>query len=93
MVLKIAEGYTVGAMLEVIKEVITCKRALQLRVHPLTHVELISSICKLEPVYKEEEEAFVQWYLKTPIGHRKARQVEIEAELKAEQAPKSKKKA
>ncbi|PSN29758.1 IQ and AAA domain-containing protein 1 [Blattella germanica] len=37
--------------------------------------------------------AMTKWYLKTPIGRRKARQVEIEAELKAEQAPKSKKKA
>lgn len=70
----------------------TCKRALQLRIQPLTHIELINSLCKLEPVYKEEEEAFLQWFLKTPIGRRKARQLEIEAELKAELAPKSKKK-
>jgi hypothetical protein len=76
----------------VIKEVMTCKRALQLRVQPLTHTELINSLCKLEPVYKEEEEAFLQWFLKTPIGRRKARQLENEAELKAELAQKPNKK-
>lgn len=91
-IFQVSDGYTVGAILEVIKEVMTCKRALQLRVQPLTHIELINSLCKLEPVYKEEEEAFLQWFLKTPIGRRKARQLEIEAELKAALAPKSKKK-
>lgn len=91
-IFQVSDGYTVGAILEVIKEVMTCKRALQLRVQPLTHIELINSLCKLEPVYKEEEEAFLQWFLKTPIGRRKARQLEIEAELKAVLAPKTKKK-
>ncbi|KAJ4427993.1 hypothetical protein ANN_24006 [Periplaneta americana] len=90
--LQVSDGYTVGSILEVIKEVMTCKRALQLRVQPLTHAELINSLCKMEPVYKEEDEAFLQWFLKTPIGRRKARQLEIEAELRAELAPKPKKK-
>jgi hypothetical protein len=89
---QISDGYTVGAILEVIKEVMTCKRVLQLRVQPLTHVELINSLCKLEPVYKEEDEAFLQWFLKTPIGRRKTQQQETEAELRAKPAPKSKKK-
>jgi hypothetical protein len=87
--LQVSDGYTVGAILQVIKEVMTCKRVLQLRVQPLTHVELINSLCKLEPVYKEEDEAFLQWSLKTPIGRRKARQLEIEGELRAEIAPNS----
>lgn len=89
---QVSDGYTVGAILEVIKEVMTCKRVLQLRVQPLTHVELINSLCKLEPVYKEEDEAFLQWFQKTPIGRRKARQLEIEGELRAELATKSNKK-
>nr|CAD7425193.1 unnamed protein product [Timema monikensis] len=80
---KLSDGYTVGVILQVIKEVMTCKRILQLRVLPLTHAELINALCKHEPVYKEEEESFLQWFIKTPIGRRKARALEIEAELRA----------
>lgn len=41
---KISDGYTIGAIVQCIKEVITCKRMLQLRVQPLTHAELINSL-------------------------------------------------
>lgn len=41
---KISDGYTVGAIVKTIQEVITCKRMLQLRVQPLTHVELINAL-------------------------------------------------
>lgn len=30
----------------------------QLRTHPLTHVELINALSTKDPVYKEEEDAF-----------------------------------
>lgn len=41
---KISDGYTIGAIVRTIQEVITCKRMLQLRVQPLTHVELINAL-------------------------------------------------
>lgn len=41
---KISDGYTIGAVVKCIREVINCKRMLQLRVQPLTHVELINSL-------------------------------------------------
>lgn len=41
---KISDGYTIGAVVQCIREVITCKRMLQLRVQPLTHAELINSL-------------------------------------------------
>lgn len=41
---KISDGYTIGVIVQCIKEVITCKRMLQLRVQPLTHAELINSL-------------------------------------------------
>lgn len=41
---KISDGYTIGAIVKTIQEVITCKRMLQLRVQPLTHVELINAL-------------------------------------------------
>ncbi|XP_075224915.1 dynein regulatory complex protein 11 [Lycorma delicatula] len=77
---KLSDGYTVGTILNVIKDVMTCKRVLQLRIQPLTHAEIINVLSKYEPIYKEEEEAFISFYSKTPIGRRKARALEIEAE-------------
>lgn len=41
---KVSDGYTIGAIVQCVREVITCKRMLQLRVQPLTHVELINSL-------------------------------------------------
>lgn len=100
---KVSDGYTIGSVVNCIQDVITCKRMLQLRVKPLTHVELINAlrlalwykfspkffsfVCQpkktrmkyrffpfiqyfdslpsnsaKEPVYREEEEAFLSWY-------------------------------
>lgn len=41
---KVSDGYTIGSVATCIREVITCKRMLQLRVKPLTHVELINAL-------------------------------------------------
>ncbi|CRK93455.1 CLUMA_CG006991, isoform A [Clunio marinus] len=59
---KVSDGYTIGSVVSCIQDVITCKRMLQLRVKPLTHVELINALSTKEPIYREEEEAFLTWY-------------------------------
>lgn len=41
---KVSDGYTIGSVAGCIRDVITCKRMLQLRVKPLTHIELINSL-------------------------------------------------
>lgn len=41
---KVSDGYTIGSVAKCVQEVITCKRMLQLRVHPLTHAELINAL-------------------------------------------------
>lgn len=41
---KVSDGYTIGSVAQCIRDVITCKRMLQLRVKPLTHVELINAL-------------------------------------------------
>lgn len=68
----------------------TIKRMLQLRVHPLSPLELINALCKRIPVYKEEEEAFALWWTKTPMVRRRLRAIELlieeEAELQVRQA-------
>lgn len=40
----------------------TTKRMVQLRNHPLTHVELINALSFKDPVYCEEEDAFLGLY-------------------------------
>ncbi|KAJ1529199.1 hypothetical protein ONE63_006003 [Megalurothrips usitatus] len=75
---QISDGYTVGRILSVLRDVMTCKRILQMRVQPLTHAELVSALSRHDPVYKEEEEAFFAWFQRTPIGRRKARALELE---------------
>lgn len=61
----------------------TCKRVLQLVVQPLNHFELINALSKRQPIYKEEEEAFLQWLQKTPIGRKKAKYLEMLQEEEA----------
>ena len=46
----------------------TCKRMLRLKIQPIKITEILDALSEFEPVYKEEEEAFVQWYAKTPLG-------------------------
>ncbi|XP_034250065.1 dynein regulatory complex protein 11 [Thrips palmi] len=75
---QISDGYTVGRILAVLRDVMTCKRILQMRVQPLTHAELVTALSRHDPVYKEEEEAFLAWFQRTPIGRRKARAMELE---------------
>lgn len=41
---RISDGYTIGAVDSCLKEVLTCKRKLQLRTQPLTHAEIINTL-------------------------------------------------
>lgn len=82
--------FNTGAIISTIQEVMTVKRTLQLRVHPLNALELVNVLCKKTPVYKEEEEAMAVWWTKTPTCRRRVRAIEqLEeemAELQAKQA-------
>lgn len=79
---KISDGYTIGAIDSCLKEVLTCKRKLQLRTQPLTHAEIINTLSMRDPVYREEEEAFDNWWSKTPLGRRYERALEMEEEAR-----------
>lgn len=37
-----------------------------------------------DPVYREEEEAFISWWSKTPLGRRNQKAIEVEAQAKLE---------
>ncbi|XP_054743472.1 dynein regulatory complex protein 11 [Anastrepha obliqua] len=86
---KISDGYTIGAIDSCLKEVLTCKRKLQLRTQPLSHAELINALSTRDPVYREEEEAFDSWWSKTPLGRRYERALEIEEEARLEEEEKN----
>lgn len=43
-------------------QVMTTKRIMQLRTHPLTHRELINALSSKDPVFCEEESAFLGLY-------------------------------
>lgn len=72
----------------------TIKRMLQLRVHPLSPLEIINVLCKKTPIYKEEAEALDIWWSKTPTCRRRVRAIEMrleeEAEVQSKQANKKK---
>lgn len=54
---KISDGYTAGHMVQVIQTVITKRRILQQARKPLTATEFVAPLAKIDPVFKEEEEA------------------------------------
>ncbi|XP_078041625.1 dynein regulatory complex protein 11 [Augochlora pura] len=89
---KICDGFTIGTVLASINEVMTTKRKVQLRTHPLTHVELINALSVKDPVYREEEDAFLAWLTKTPIYRKKQRRQELELQQLEEANEKKKRK-
>ncbi|KAK9309172.1 hypothetical protein QLX08_001123 [Tetragonisca angustula] len=89
---KICDGFTVGTVLASINEVMTTKRIVQLRTHPLTHGELINALSSKDPIFCEEEDTFLAWLLKTPISRKKQRVFELELQKLEEANEKLKKK-
>ncbi|PBC34020.1 IQ and AAA domain-containing protein [Apis cerana cerana] len=100
---KICDGFTIGTVLASINEVLeeellfcsnvmTTKRIMQLRTHPLTHGELINALSSKDPVFCEEESAFLAWLSKTPINRKKQRALELELQNLKEENEKKKRK-
>ena len=55
---KVTDGYTPGHMVTACSQVLTERRVAQLAKKPLQAVEFIAPLARIDPVYKEEEEAF-----------------------------------
>jgi hypothetical protein len=55
---KVTDGYTPGHMHTAITQVLTDRRIQQLSKRPLTAVEFIAPLARIDPIYKEEEESF-----------------------------------
>uniref|UniRef100_A0A287CZ72 IQ motif containing with AAA domain 1 n=1 Tax=Ictidomys tridecemlineatus TaxID=43179 RepID=A0A287CZ72_ICTTR len=68
---KVTDGFTQGNIVRVVKGVLTDRRIRQQIQKPLTPAEFIPLIAGMNPVYKEEEECFKNWYAKTPLGRKR----------------------
>uniref|UniRef100_A0A4X2KV64 IQ motif containing with AAA domain 1 n=2 Tax=Vombatus ursinus TaxID=29139 RepID=A0A4X2KV64_VOMUR len=55
---KITDGFTQGQIVQVIKSILTDRRIRLQKQKALTAVEFITSLARMDPVYKEEEESF-----------------------------------
>lgn len=70
---KITDGYTPGHMVSAIQQVLTERRISQLSKKPIQAVEFVAPLARIDPIYKEEEEAFKNWFAKTPLGKKRAK--------------------
>ncbi|XP_042218505.1 IQ and AAA domain-containing protein 1-like isoform X2 [Homarus americanus] len=77
---RISDGYTSGHICSVASQVVTEQRLAKQNKTPLTALEFVVPLSKIEPIYREEEEAMRAWYQKTPIMKKRARYLEEELE-------------
>ncbi|XP_033471742.2 dynein regulatory complex protein 11-like [Epinephelus lanceolatus] len=69
---KITDGFTQGHIHQAARSVLRPHRLKKLHLQPLTAAEFIQSLSRMEPVYREEEEAFRVWFSRTPLSRRRA---------------------
>uniref|UniRef100_F7AZ02 IQ motif containing with AAA domain 1 like n=1 Tax=Ornithorhynchus anatinus TaxID=9258 RepID=F7AZ02_ORNAN len=79
---KVSDGYSSGSLVQAAQVVLTERRRLQLPRRPLVPAEFLGQLAKMNPVFREEEEALRDWYNKTPLGRRRrtVAQEQIEAQ-------------
>ncbi|KAL5266277.1 hypothetical protein ACHWQZ_G003637 [Mnemiopsis leidyi] len=68
---KISDGYTPGHIITAVKHVLTERRVQQLHRKPLTALEFVTPLARIDPIYKEEEEQFKAFYDKTTMGKKR----------------------
>lgn len=66
----VTAGFTAGSCLQLIKQVITDQRLANLPQRPLRLAEFVSVLSTLEPVMRDQIEAFDTWFTKTPLARR-----------------------
>ncbi|XP_046405382.1 dynein regulatory complex protein 11-like [Ischnura elegans] len=88
---RMCDGFTIGVVLKIIQEVLSCKRLLTLKVRPLKHIEFFKLLSGHDPVYAEEEDAFIQWFAKCPLARKKQKYLETIEAVSNKEKKKSKK--
>ncbi|XP_063868858.1 IQ and AAA domain-containing protein 1-like isoform X2 [Scylla paramamosain] len=77
---RITDGYSSGHICSVVSQVVTEQRLAKQDKNPLTAEEFVVPLSKLEPIYREEEEAMKVWFQRTSLMRKRARLLEEEAE-------------
>ncbi|XP_037077754.1 dynein regulatory complex protein 11-like [Pollicipes pollicipes] len=77
---KLTDGFTAGHCLDMVQQVVTEKRIVKLRKRPLKTAEFIPVLSTLQPVMREQQQMYYTWLTKTPLGKKRARMLEAEAE-------------
>ncbi|GAB6029165.1 hypothetical protein CHUAL_004941 [Chamberlinius hualienensis] len=88
---KVSDGYSSGAIVNCVAQVLTSYRVALQKKKPLQLEEFVWALSKVEPVYKEEEAAFKLWVQKTPLSKKRAAALEPEESRKAREKLLSKK--
>lgn len=78
--IKITDGYTPGHILEAIKYTLSERRVADLSKKPLQAVEFVTPLSRIDPIYREEEEAFQKWHKKTPLGKARKKMLDNDGE-------------
>lgn len=86
---KVSDGYTAGHIAQAVQATLTERRVLQQKTKPLQPTEFIGPLAKNEPVYREEEEAYITWYSKTAMGKKRSKYVEGDEEETKKEKKKS----
>jgi len=70
---KVTDGFTVGQIEAVIKTVLTDRRLSQMAKKAITASEFLSPLSTRDPVYKQDEDNFAEFFKKTPLGKKRAK--------------------
>ncbi|XP_069502115.1 IQ and AAA domain-containing protein 1-like [Ambystoma mexicanum] len=81
---KISDGYSPAMISQVVKSVLSDQRMAKMDKKPLFTGEFLMPLARADPIFREEEEAFKDWYSKTPMGKKrlKATQGDQETDTK-----------
>ncbi|KAK4320573.1 hypothetical protein Pmani_008577 [Petrolisthes manimaculis] len=77
---RISDGFTSGHLCAAVRQVVTEQRIARQDRTPLSAVEFVVPLSKMEPIYREEEEALKAWFQRTPMMRKRARYLEEEQE-------------
>lgn len=68
---KMTDGYATSQIIQVINNTINERRLNQVGRKPIKTEEFIVELAALVPIFAEQEDAFTQWFEKTPIGKKR----------------------
>lgn len=68
---KMTDGYATSQIIQAINNTINERRLNQVGRKPIKTEEFIVELAAMQPIFTEQEDAFTQWFEKTPIGKKR----------------------